>query len=172
MGALTFDKTLFLPPQDGQESIIEIPAAQMKNWQPFAIALPPRITPMLRTYRSKILKDCAKGSPVLFDDGHGKPKLPTIVSALIERTLKRHLGIEMTAHQFRHLADKVILDSDSGAYETVRQLLGHRNLKTTVNNYAGFDTKRAGRRHAALIEQELAKWVSPPRRVPRRRAGG
>ena len=78
----------------------------------------------------------------------------------------------MTAHQFRHLTAKVILDADPGAYETVRQLLGHRNLKTTVNNYAGFDTRRAGRRHAALIEQELAKWVSPPQHVPRRRTGG
>jgi hypothetical protein len=46
----------------------------------------------------------------------------------------------------------------------VRQLLGHRNLATTVNNYAGLNTKRAGRHHAALIEKELARLqaVTPP----------
>ena len=74
----------------------------------------------------------------------------------------------MTAHQFRHLAAKVILDADPGAYESVRQLLGHRNLTTTVNNSAGLDTKRAGRHHAALIEKELEKYQAPlPRRQRR-----
>ncbi len=176
LSALAFDQTLFVPPRASQESLIEIPAAQMKNREPFTMALPARITAMLQTYRSAILKPLVNGSPVfVFDDGHGKPKLPTTVSWLIERTIKRHLGIRMTAHQFRHLAAKVILDGDAGAYETVRQLLGHRNLKTTVNSYAGRDTLRAGRRHAALIEQELAQQVAskpPSRRRPRVRQGG
>lgn len=57
----------------------------------------------------------------------------------------------MTPHQFRHLAAKIILDANPGAYELVRQMLGHKNTKTTVNNYAGIDTKRAGRAHADLL---------------------
>ena len=73
----------------------------------------------------------------------------------------------MTAHQFRHLAAKVILDADPAAYETVRQLLGHRNLTTTVNNYAGLNTRRAGRHHAALIERELTRAEAS--RKPKRR---
>jgi integrase len=127
---------------------------------------------MLRTYRAQILNGSSKGSGFLFDNGRGKPKLPTTVSWLVERTIRRHLGIDMTAQQFRHLAAKVILDADPGAYETVRQLLGHRNLATTVNNYAGLDTTRAGRHHAALIEKELAQLQAskPPSR--RRRMGG
>ena len=146
----------------------------MKNREPFTISLPAKITAMLRTYRSQVLKGSAKSSTeFLFDDGLGKPKLPTTISWLVERTLRRHLGIEMTAHQFRHLAAKVILDADPGAYESVRQLLGHRNLATTVNNYAGLNTKRAGRHHAALIEKELAQHQASPQagRRRRRRAG-
>ncbi len=136
----------------------------MKNREPFTIALPAKITAMLRTYRGQILTKASRNSGFLFDDGRGKPKLPTTISWLVERTIRRHLGIEMTAHQFRHLAAKVILDADPGAYESVRQLLGHRNLATTVNNYAGLNTKRAGRHHAALIEKELARLqaVTPP----------
>ena len=167
---LAFDRTLFVPARADQESLIEIPAAQMKNREPFTIALPAKITGMLRTYRAQILRSSAKSATAfLFDDGRGKPKLPTSISWLVERTIRRHLGIEMTAHQFRHLAAKVILDADPGAYESVRQLLGHRNLTTTVNNYAGLDTRRAGRHHAALIEKELAKHQgTQPRRRPRR----
>ena len=42
----------------------------------------------------------------------------------------------------------------------VRQLLGHKNLRTTINFYAGINTKRAGRAHSKLLmeikEQEIA----------------
>jgi integrase len=63
----------------------------------------------------------------------------------------RHLGVKLTPHQFRHLAAKIALDANPGAYELVRQLLGHKILKTTTNFYAGIDTRRAGRAHADLI---------------------
>jgi integrase len=170
LSALAFDRTLFVPPRADQESLIEIPAAEMKNREPFSITLPPKITAMLRAYRSQVLKGSAKSSTAfLFDNGRGKPKRPTSVSWLIERTIRRHLGIEMTAHQFRHLAAKTILDGDPGAYETVRQLLGQRNLATTVNFYAGLDTKRAGRHHAALIEKELARHQASPQPGRRQR---
>ena len=59
--------------------------------------------------------------------------------------------MKITPHQFRHLAAKIALDANPGAYELVRQLLGHKNLRTTTNNYAGIDTRRAGRAHADLI---------------------
>jgi hypothetical protein len=35
----------------------------------------------------------------------------------------------------------------------VRQLLGHKELKTTTRFYAGPDTRRAGRAHAELISK-------------------
>ena len=57
----------------------------------------------------------------------------------------------MTCHQFRHLAAKLILDANPGAYELVRQVLGHKNLKTTTNFYAGPSTKRAGRFYDDLL---------------------
>src|SRR5829696_4349874 len=172
LSALAFEQTLFVPKRDHQESLIEIPAAQMKNREPFSISLPAKITGMLRTYRSQILSGSSRGSGFLFDGGRGKPKLPTTISWLIERTIRRHLGLEMTAHQFRHLAAKVILDADPGAYESVRQLLGQRNLATTVNFYAGLDTRRAGRHHAALIEKELAAYQALPPSRRRQRLDG
>src|SRR5215216_5096631 len=65
----------------------------------------------------------------------------------------------------RHLTAKVMRDAGV-EFETIRQLLGHRSLKTTVNFYAGFDTARAARQHSALIEQKLheARRVEPRRR--------
>jgi integrase len=59
--------------------------------------------------------------------------------------------VKITPHQFRHLLAKFHLEANPGAYELVRQLLGHRNLSTTTEFYAGIDTRRAGRAHAELV---------------------
>ena len=79
--------------------------------------------------------------------------------------------MKITPHQFRHLAAKIALDANPGAYELVRQLLGHKNLRTTTNNYAGIDTRRAGRAHADLIMRlrESTLGRARHRRTPRPR---
>src|SRR5260370_40410693 len=48
---------------------------------------------------------------------------------------------------------KSIWTPTRGAYEVVRQFLGHKTLKTTTRFYAGPDTRRAGRAHAELIRR-------------------
>jgi len=42
-------------------------------------------------------------------------------------------------------------------FRPARQLLGHKNLKTTTQFYAGFDTRRAGLHHQRLIEEKIAQ---------------
>jgi integrase len=84
----------------------------------------------------------------------------------------RKLGVKLTPHQFRHLAAKFALDDNPGAFELVRQLLAHKNLKTTTNFYAGIDTRRAGRAHANLImklrEIQLGRRLRPRPSPPRK----
>jgi integrase len=78
------------------------------------------------------------------------------VAWLIVQYAKRRAGITLTSHQFRHLSARVLLDAAPGSFETVKQVLGHKNLKTTVGAYAGVDSRRAARHHQHLIEQALA----------------
>jgi integrase len=170
-GALAFGTTLFLPKTDREETLIELPAHLTKTRQPYSITLPPAMTAMLRLYRDRMLEPLLKARPVhLFDNGTGTPKDRRTISWLIQRTTARHLGITISAHQFRHIAAKLMLD-DEADYETVKQLLGHQNLKTTVNHYAGLDTRRAGRRHAALVERAMAerRGASVPHKGTRKR---
>jgi integrase len=89
----------------------------------------------------------------LFITAKGKPRSQAAIAIAIYKTILRHLGLAMTPHQFRHLCAKIILDSNPGAYELVRQMLGHTSTKTTANFYAGIDTVRAGRAHANLIDE-------------------
>jgi integrase len=103
-------------------------------------------------YREEIaLKITGSRPDAVFVTWAGKPKTQAALSIAIERAVLRNIGIKITPHQFRHICAKIILDANPGAHELVRQLLGHLNLKTTTNYYAGQDTRRAGRAHAELI---------------------
>ena len=63
----------------------------------------------------------------------------------VTMAVKRHVGLHMTPHQFRHLAAKLMLDANPGAYLLVQHLLGHKNFKTTVAFYAESQARNAGR---------------------------
>src|SRR5205807_7270598 len=103
----------------------------------------------------------------LFVSRKGIPRALRTIGLAIQKSLLRHLGVKLTPHQFRHLAAKFYLDSNPGAYELVRQLLGHKYLKTTTNSYAGVDTRRAGRAHADLIARLRDERPEHARRKPR-----
>jgi len=92
----------------------------------------------------------------MFVNVDGTPKGQDAVADLITRHLFKRAGIVLTPHQFRHLSAKVLLDAEPGGFETVRQLLGHANLNTTVAAYAGIDSRRAARHHQRLVEETLA----------------
>ena len=58
----------------------------------------------------------------------------------------------MNAHLFRHLAAMLFLDAHPGAYEATRRLLGHTQLSSTLNAYAGFEAGTATRLFAEVID--------------------
>jgi len=72
--------------------------------------------------------------------------------------------VRLTPHQFRHVAAKIYLDQNPGGFEVVRQLLGHKNMRTTINFYAGINTKRAGRAHSKLLMEIKEQEVTARRR--------
>jgi integrase len=162
--ALQFGGTLHLGKRDTLVSLIDIPASEMKSRLPFMIELPPAVTAKLRAYREMLQAEFGRTPVHLFDTGLGHPKLAASIAWLIKRTIRRHLGLHMTAHQFRHVMGALMIEDEPSAssFETARQLLGHRNIATTVRYYTGQNTILAGRRHQKLIEAKIA-GSSPPR---------
>ena len=155
LSPLTFDVHVFLQAGAHATSSLEIPAAEVKNKTELAFDIPRHIAKMLIEYRDRISPKIIGHRPDrLFVNADGSPKSPATVAWLIVQYAKRRAGIVLTSHQFRHLGAKVLLDAEPGSFETVKQLLGHKNLKTTVG-YAGVDSRRAARHHQHLIEQAL-----------------
>jgi integrase len=70
-------------------------------------------------------------------------------------------GLRMTAHQFRHAAAAIFLKEHPGEYETIWQLLGHRNIQTTMNFYVGLNTIQANELFNELIKKRLHRELEP-----------
>jgi integrase len=165
---LAFDTHLFLRESPRAISTLELSAAEVKNRTELAFDIPVDVAKMLIEYRDRLAPKVIGHRPTrLFVNVDGTPKSQATVAWLITTCLQKRAGIALTPHQFRHLSAKVMLDAEPGAFETVKQFLGHRNLKTTVGAYAGIDSRRAARRHQQLVERALAAQV-PARRSKRR----
>ena len=71
--------------------------------------------------------------------------------AQITEAVFTHTGIRVHPHLFRHIAAKLYLDANPGAYEVVRRVLGHRSIGTTTGFYSGVETAAALRHFDATI---------------------
>ncbi len=75
---------------------------------------------------------------------------------------RRHIGIHMTPHQFRHFAATSYLEHHPEDFETARSILGHAWSKTT-RIYAGSSSRRASRAYNQFLfkQREELKLKRP-----------
>jgi integrase len=151
--ALQFGVHLHWPQGRRKPALLTIKGAETKNDERLEFEIPTVLAERLQVCRNEIAPAVTSERPDrVFVKFGGTPRGQAAISVAIEKALRRHLGLEMTCHQFRHLAAKIILDANPGAFELVRQLLGHKHLETTRRFYAGVNTLRAGRAHAELLQ--------------------
>jgi integrase len=86
--------------------------------------------------------------------------LATLSDQVSQRVYKS-TGLEITTHQFRHAAAAFYLKHHPGDYETVRRILGHRNIQTTINFYCGLETIQASDEFGKLIGRERGRAGGP-----------
>jgi integrase len=165
--SLKFGEHLHFPQGRRKPALLTFKGDETKNDVPLEFELPTAVAERLWIYRNEIAPSVVGHHPdTLFVSRESTPRTYAAIKYGIERAVLRHLGVKITPHQFRHLAAKIYLDGHPGAYELVRQLLGHKNLQTTTKFYAGIDTRRAGRAHADLIARirDSKPGPKPPRR--------
>ena len=123
---------------------INLPAGEVKNRMDLHYVLPRGTTERVRVYidnwRSLFLP---AANPHLFPGRNNKAKDISCLRRQITRALFGHTGIRLTPHMYRHVAAKLLLDARPGYYEVVRKVLGHKNLATTYEHYAGAETQAA-----------------------------
>jgi integrase len=174
LASLSFTDHLHWPQGRGKPAMLIFESAETKNSSPLEFEIAAPLADRIWTYRTEIAPAIIGKQPeMLFMTTRGQPRKQETITNMIEKTVFKNLGLKLTPHQFRHLAAKIILDANPGAYEIVRQLLGHKNMKTTTNFYAGIDTVRAGRAHAELLMNLRDRGALPKqRRQPQSRHEG
>jgi integrase len=152
LAELKFDEHIQWPQEQGKPAVILIKSEETKNRIPLEFELPLVLSDRLHVYRNKIAPAVTGRRPEnLFLTWRGKPRTQAAIAVAIEKTVLKYVGVRLTPHQFRHLAAKIRLDETPEAFGLVRDLMGHKNMHTTTNFYAGIDTRRAGRAHLELI---------------------
>jgi len=130
-----------------------IPPGEVKNKNPLEFELPTDILRLLELYLEKfrplLVTD---GSSYLFPARQGGAKTPAQLADQIKRSIKKGTGLTVNAHLFRHVCAFLYLKAHPGDYETVRLLLGHTSLATTVRAYCGLERSDAVRRYDSLID--------------------
>src|SRR5262249_49063858 len=165
LAALKFEQHVHWPQGRGKPALVVVPGDETKNEVALEFELPKVLADRLYTYRNEVAPAIIGERPDhVFVTFKGTPRTIAALRVAIERTLFRRLGVKMTPPQFRHLPPKLHLDANPGAFELVRQLLGHKMMRTTARFYAGPDTRRAGRAHAELINRLRQPKFKRPRR--------
>jgi integrase len=165
LSVLTYDRHLHWTQGQGKPVLLSLGADETKNREKIELELPAVLGDRLWKFRHSIAPRVIGSKPDrIFVTRAGTPRGQKTLALAIGNIVRRRLGVRLTPHQFRHIAAKIYLDQNPGGFELVRQLLGHKNLKTTIGAYAGINTKRAGRAHAKLIMQIRQQEFAPLRR--------
>ena len=91
----------------------------------------------------------------LFPGEGSKPKNKLLFGTQITWRIQKAVGLRVTPHQFRHAAAAIYLKHHPGDYETVRRVLGHRDIQTTIRFYCGLETMQATEEFGRLIRKQI-----------------
>jgi integrase len=147
-----------------------VPSDQVKNDVRLEFAVHKDVAAMIETYIRSFRAHLPHANSVwLFParDAADRPRSQGGLAKAVTAAIKRYVGIDMNVHLFRGYAGKVLLDDDPNAIDELRQLLGHKELETTLMYYTHFKAKKVGQAHIDKMNAKQAV-ASRSARLPSR----
>jgi integrase len=115
-----------------------------KNDQRIAFDLKGETLALLRQYVNKYLPALSVGAVgALFPGKTGPHKCHVSLRGQITKAIRKHCGVDVHPHLFRHFAAAMILKKYPHAYPLVARLLGHKSIQTTMDFYTAFESSSA-----------------------------
>jgi integrase len=136
---------------------LRFPDHDVKNRVALEFLLQEPLAALIAEYMQEHLPVLARGSNAqwLFPGEDGRHKRSALLGVQVTAAVKKHCGLRLTPHQFRHAAGTIILNSQPGNYELARRVLGHRSMRTTVQAYCGLETTQATAIFGDIVREKL-----------------
>lgn len=134
------------------------PKSEVKNRAKLEYPLSERVSKLIDQFVHEFWPTLLRGRQEdwLFPGMRSGVKNKISFGGQISHRILKLTGLRMTPHQFRHAAGAIILKKRPGEYELVRQLLGHKNIQTTINSYIGLDSIHASEVFTGMISEMVA----------------
>jgi Phage integrase family len=133
------------------------PRYDVKNRVKLEYPLEPSLSRLIDEYihnfRPVLLR--GRNEDWLFPGQRGGAKGKISFGGQITERIYKATGLQPTVHQFRHAAGALILQRRPGEYELVRQLLGHRNVQTTIKFYIGLANIQASEIFSEIVFEHM-----------------
>jgi Phage integrase family len=157
LGAIKLGTNLIKPGGPDSNYWLTFPDYDVKNRVRLEYLLEEYLTRMIDEYVHDFRPILLRGQNDhwLFPGQRGGVKSNILLSGQITQRIYQATGLRMTVHQFRHAAGALILQRRPGEYELVRQLLGHRNVQTTINAYIGLENIHASEIFSKIVMEHM-----------------
>jgi integrase len=99
--------------------------------------------------------------PWLFPGETKEVKTSRTLSLQITDRVLKATGLRLTVHQFRHAAAAIFIKAFPGQFERARQLLGHKNIETTMRFYVALEMIFANETFNDIIKKRLDNELEP-----------
>jgi len=155
--AIELGQNLIKPGGLSSDYRLVFPHYDVKNRVDLDFKFDKALTELIDEYVHEFRPVLLRGSNALwlFPGETGEPKTASMFSTQITERIEKATGLRITVHQFRHAAAAFYLKHHPGHYETVRRLLGHRNIQTTINFYCGLQTMQATEEFGKIVRQQI-----------------
>ncbi len=142
----------------GGRVFVELRSAETKNEIELTLELPPDTVALLEGFLAehRPLLGGQQG-PYLFPGRTGGPRSDGAMRQAISNPLKRHAGIEVNPHLFRHATSKIVVERNPEMYVAVSRRLGNKSINTTLGSYLGTETRAASRQINRILDQARDK---------------
>jgi integrase len=133
-----------------------VPAGEVKNTTLIHWPMPAESGDLIQTYLNRFRPLLTPGSAnrFLFPDTENGQRGAHDMSVQTIARVEGLIGAEFNLHLLRHIAVLRYLNHHPGNYETVRLLLGHKSVASTIQFYAGLEAEAAARHYDALLSAD------------------
>ena len=161
---IRLDENLIRPGGRHSPYVLVFPQYDVKNRVALEFPFGDELTELIEEYVHDFRPTLLRGSNDLwlFPGETGGCKDAKTLSDQITERIQKATGLRITVHQFRHAAAAIWLRYKQGDYETVRRMLGHRSLQTTIKFYCGLETIQANITFGGLVRDLMTVEAEPP----------